>query len=184
MAGRRQRAKFPIILELTPKGLFWCGIVCLCIFFWMFLLGIWAGQTILLPGEQINNGLGSPVLMPGAASETAPAVPRHEADITEPKTDGQHKVSAEPVDDESFFSLQVGAFSTEERARQTARTWLDRGYVAFYQAPAGEGDIYWRAFIGRFEELAEANALVEKLKKDENVKSFISLIPTSEVRKP
>jgi hypothetical protein len=24
-------------------------IVCFCLFFWMFLFGIWAGQTILLP---------------------------------------------------------------------------------------------------------------------------------------
>jgi len=24
-------------------------VVCLCLFLWMFLLGIWAGQTILLP---------------------------------------------------------------------------------------------------------------------------------------
>jgi len=35
--------------QLTPKGIVGIGIVCFCLFMWMFLLGIWAGQTILLP---------------------------------------------------------------------------------------------------------------------------------------
>jgi hypothetical protein len=29
-------------------------VVCFCLFLWMFLLGIWAGQTILLPPRTIK----------------------------------------------------------------------------------------------------------------------------------
>lgn len=36
-------------LELGWRGIFGLVVVCLCLFLWMFLLGIWAGQTILLP---------------------------------------------------------------------------------------------------------------------------------------
>ncbi|MDH3347980.1 MAG: hypothetical protein OEM02_07765 [Desulfobulbaceae bacterium] len=35
--------------RLGLPGIAGIGVVLLCIFFWMFLLGIWAGQTIILP---------------------------------------------------------------------------------------------------------------------------------------
>lgn len=184
MAANGQQGKFPIILELTPKGLFGAAIVCFCIFLWMFLLGVWAGQTILLPVGQLNGGVESSVAMPAATPEKPAAASRQPQGSSISPLDGQQESVSAPVDDSSFFALQVGAFSTEDRARNAARTWLERGFVAFYQAPAGDGDSYWRAFVGRFDELAEANALVDKLRKDENVKSFISLVPSSEVRKP
>jgi hypothetical protein len=43
--GKKKKIKF----ELTPSGLFGIGVVLFCILLWMFLLGIWAGQTVLLP---------------------------------------------------------------------------------------------------------------------------------------
>jgi len=45
------RAK-PFRLELGWRGMFGLVVVCLCLFLWMFLLGIWAGQTILLPTKE------------------------------------------------------------------------------------------------------------------------------------
>lgn len=44
-------------------GLIGIGVVCFCIFLWMFLLGIWAGQTVLVsaagepPGIDVRLGL-------------------------------------------------------------------------------------------------------------------------------
>lgn len=46
--SKEGRAK-PFRFELGWRGMFGVVIVCFCLFFWMFLLGIWAGQTILLP---------------------------------------------------------------------------------------------------------------------------------------
>lgn len=40
----RKKIKF----ELSIPGILGIGVVCFCVFLWMFLLGIWAGQTILL----------------------------------------------------------------------------------------------------------------------------------------
>jgi hypothetical protein len=37
--------------QLSYVGLAGAAVVCCCLFLWMFLLGIWAGQTILLPTD-------------------------------------------------------------------------------------------------------------------------------------
>jgi hypothetical protein len=49
VARSRTKKKKKIKFELTMSGLFGIGAIVCCIFLWMFLLGIWTGQTILLP---------------------------------------------------------------------------------------------------------------------------------------
>ena len=51
MAAGNRKKKFSIKIELSPAGLLGVGVVCFCIFLWMFLLGVWAGQTILSTGH-------------------------------------------------------------------------------------------------------------------------------------
>ena len=48
MARTKKKKKKYIKFELSIWGLFGIGVVCFCIFLWMFLLGVWAGQTILM----------------------------------------------------------------------------------------------------------------------------------------
>lgn len=55
MAARRKPPVKKIKFELTYSGIAGIGIVCFCIFLWMFLFGVWTGQTLLLPAS------GSPV---------------------------------------------------------------------------------------------------------------------------
>ena len=38
--------------QLTLPGIAGTAVVCFCLFLWMFLLGIWAGQTFLLPSAK------------------------------------------------------------------------------------------------------------------------------------
>jgi len=50
--------------SLGIPGIAGIGVVLLCLFFWMFLLGIWAGQTIILPlspmgGQSLSNDSGN-----------------------------------------------------------------------------------------------------------------------------
>ncbi len=54
MAARRKPPVKKIKFELTRSGIAGVGVVCFCIFLWMFLLGVWTGQTLLLP--PVNNG--------------------------------------------------------------------------------------------------------------------------------
>ena len=49
VASSKTRKKKKIKFELTLGGLVGLGAVLFCIFLWMFLLGVWAGQTVLLP---------------------------------------------------------------------------------------------------------------------------------------
>ncbi|NOQ45699.1 MAG: hypothetical protein GQ559_03355 [Desulfobulbaceae bacterium] len=49
---RKTAKKFRFQLSLA--GIAGIGIVFFCLFFWMFILGIWAGQTILLPSTDGN----------------------------------------------------------------------------------------------------------------------------------
>jgi len=49
VARSRKKKKKRIKFELTLGGLMGVGAVLFCVFLWMFLLGVWAGQTILLP---------------------------------------------------------------------------------------------------------------------------------------
>ncbi len=45
---RKKKKKRPLVrFELTSMGLVGLAIVCFCIFLWMFLLGIWVGQSVL-----------------------------------------------------------------------------------------------------------------------------------------
>ncbi len=43
--------------QLSLTGVAGVGIVSFCLFLWMFLLGIWAGQTILLPSATVSRSV-------------------------------------------------------------------------------------------------------------------------------
>lgn len=55
MAARKQRPA-KVKFELTRSGIGGIGIVCFCIFLWMFLLGVWAGQSLLRPSSAVITG--------------------------------------------------------------------------------------------------------------------------------
>jgi hypothetical protein len=50
-AARKSKKKTPkrFRFQLGLAGVAGIAVVAFCLFLWMFLLGIWAGQTILLP---------------------------------------------------------------------------------------------------------------------------------------
>ncbi len=48
MTTRRKPQK-KIKFQLTRSGIAGIGVVCFCIFLWMFLLGVWTGQSMVLP---------------------------------------------------------------------------------------------------------------------------------------
>ncbi|MFO7761345.1 MAG: hypothetical protein ACQES8_06100 [Thermodesulfobacteriota bacterium] len=53
MAKKKVQKKEKLIhIELSIKGLLGLGVVLFCIFLWMFLLGIWVGQTVLLSDRE------------------------------------------------------------------------------------------------------------------------------------
>lgn len=55
MAQRKQRPA-KIKFELSRGGIAGIGVVCFCIFLWMFLFGVWTGQSLLRPSQPITAG--------------------------------------------------------------------------------------------------------------------------------
>jgi len=47
MAARKTKQPKKIKFELTRTAIAGVGVVCFCLFLWMFLLGVWAGQSVL-----------------------------------------------------------------------------------------------------------------------------------------
>lgn len=49
MAVRRKKPVKKLKFELTRSALAGVSVIAFCLFLWMFLLGVWAGQSLLLP---------------------------------------------------------------------------------------------------------------------------------------
>lgn len=79
MAARKKKRKpkKTYRFQLTLSGIVGIGVVSFCLFLWMFLLGIWAGQTILLPSArpQVSQQEGSAMNSSGKNTPVATLVP-------------------------------------------------------------------------------------------------------------
>jgi cell division septation protein DedD len=76
--ANQQKNKKSIHIEMSILGLLGLGLVAFIVLLWMFLLGIWAGQTILLPEEGGTGSLSNIAGMPpegGAAPAPVARVP-------------------------------------------------------------------------------------------------------------
>ncbi len=51
MATRRKKKVVKIKFEVSRGGIVSIGVVVFCLFLWMFLLGIWTGQSLILPAS-------------------------------------------------------------------------------------------------------------------------------------
>lgn len=164
------------------------GIVCFCIFLWMFLLGIWAGQTILLPSvdseESFSLNKLTDFLPVKEKSFDATSSGNNLERPAEESATLDLNNGASDISEPSFFSLQVGAFRDSEKAQKARQNWKGQGYDAFVQAPDTAEDLFWRVFVGKFKNLAEANDLAARLEKKENIKAYIALLPASKIRIP
>lgn len=54
MATRRKTKAKKLKFELTRGSVGGIAVVVFCLFLWMFLLGVWAGQSLLVPTFGIN----------------------------------------------------------------------------------------------------------------------------------
>jgi len=48
-ARKRKKPVKKVKFQLTRSGIAGIAVVCFCIFLWMFLVGVWAGQSLLYP---------------------------------------------------------------------------------------------------------------------------------------
>jgi len=75
MSAAKHKKQKRIRFELSIWGVIGIGVVCFCIFLWLFLLGIWVGQTILVssagPAASAQSGFTAvaPLLKTGSYPE-------------------------------------------------------------------------------------------------------------------
>ncbi len=90
-AKKKKKSARTIQFKLTYGGIAGIGVVVFCIFLWMFLLGIWAGQTLLLPStaarktaqaRQAESGTSQSIHIRTleATAKKAPALPKKRPD--------------------------------------------------------------------------------------------------------
>lgn len=57
MVTRRKPKVKKLKFELTKSGVGGIGVIVFCLFLWMFLLGVWSGQTLLSPYDSFGTGV-------------------------------------------------------------------------------------------------------------------------------
>ncbi len=57
MAERRKTQAKKLKFELTKSAIAGIAVITFCLFLWMFLLGVWTGQSILLPSYEKNEAV-------------------------------------------------------------------------------------------------------------------------------
>ena len=185
MSAANKKDRFVIRFELGVLGMLSLTLVTGCIFLWMFIIGIWAGQTILQPAP--GEGKSSLAEIAGALQP--------ETTVVEPLVSSEPKKDPEPEQvpssesewaaaEPSFFALQVAAVPDQDRAQQEVAQWRERGYEAFLLPPEDKDDPFIRIYVGKFDKLAEANQLIAKLEKEEKIKAYIALLPASRLQAP
>ncbi|MGB3223635.1 MAG: hypothetical protein WBB23_12605 [Desulforhopalus sp.] len=61
-AVRRKSQAKKLKFELTKSAIAGIAVISFCLFLWMFLLGVWAGQSLLLPSyDKIGSVADEPV---------------------------------------------------------------------------------------------------------------------------
>ncbi|MBU4261163.1 MAG: SPOR domain-containing protein [Proteobacteria bacterium] len=186
MAVKRKKKRFfTFRIELGIFGMLGVGVVSFCIFLWMFLLGVWSGQTVLLPskpgkGPDMLTRMAAELWQQGKATVQEGVVPPPDEQVDEAGPVKDASVSTEGQAEPSFFSLQVGSFRDKKKAQRDVLGWQAKGLDAFFLPPE-EGADAFRVFVGRFEKLAEANEVAASLENEEDVRAYVTLLPASKL---
>lgn len=188
-AKKRKKKRFLIRFELGMGGMLSLGVVCFCVFLWMFLLGIWAGQTVLLPSSEENKPqailqMASDIWQYGnKQGGDSASLDSQQKEVSNKRKPGRQEKewSQDHPEEDSLFSLQVASFHDMKKAHRSVLGWQARGHEAFFLSPEEDSDMY-RVFVGTFEKLTEANEMAAVLESDENARSYITLLPESDIK--
>ena len=74
------------------------------------------------------------------------------------------------------YTVQVGAYKTEENAKQMADNLLEKGYQAHIKSYIKNGSPLFKVHVNKFSSKKEARDLAEKFSSKENIPSFITAL--------
>ncbi len=160
-------------------GFLGLGVVVFCMLIWMFLFGLWAGQTILIPGSSFQNASHLPEFARTWLKKTTNSLMMARPG-GETMTEGMTSTDDHGAAGASFFSLQLAAVQERAEAERLVVRWSGQASGnAFYVEPEKGKETLFRVFIGRFDDLASAKAMAEQLNEKNGAKAYVTLLPAS-----
>lgn len=112
-----------------------------------------------------------------ASAQVEPAPPKS---VTPPvsatsEVQGTVVAAVPPPPGASFYTVQVGSFRSETDAQRLQQQLAQKGYAARLLSITLPGKGLWhRVRIGRFAERAEANAMAQRLRRQENLTVLVT----------
>ncbi|SMX27900.1 Sporulation related domain protein [Pelagimonas phthalicica] len=145
-------------------------------------LGILAGQptnlnVVALRREEVS--IDAPLPQAESAAAAMPAAPEISEGTLDPVLDGASKAietaslaptaapaapAAKPVSSLSKPFIQIGIFSVEQNARNTATAMRQEGMVPTVKEQSSNGKKFWRVVVGPAQDKPELQALLKKIK--------------------
>jgi len=80
MATQRKRSRPKVRFELSRGGIGGIAVICFCLLLWMFLFGVWAGQSLLKPSEPLTTDFQA-----GKVQEEQPVIQLEDTKKTKPR---------------------------------------------------------------------------------------------------
>ncbi len=170
-------------IELGFLGLTFVFLLLVCLFLWMFILGVWFGQRMMgkgpspvaekalkekvpeeLPAEEVSPppGLlssGKPLQEKSSPPPLPEKAPEAGAPLPAPPKKPPESKAA------PYYTLQVASFRDQGEAERYARLFRERGYTARVVRVELPGKGTWyRVYVGRFGSKAEAEEAYRQLK--------------------
>jgi hypothetical protein len=166
----RKKKKPLIRLEMGWGGLCGFAVVAFCLLLWMFIFGIWTGQSVLHgPSRVVDKvaGLGHKAvrLLDSGVGQG------------EKRTKRQVKKAAAARRDNvsSFYALRVAAFRKEDGAERAVLEWRVRHYEAFYLKPGPDSKLYM-VYVGHIPDLSAARKKAAAIEEEGGGRVFINLL--------
>jgi len=110
-----------------------------------------------------------PPTPPAPAEPAAPRIsiiPKEPSNQSSRESEGQGKAHAEAETTTSSYVVQVGAFTTRERAQGVARRLIEKGYPAKVVAGEAEGQVAYVVHAAASNDQVSAQRDLDSLRKD------------------
>ena len=114
-----------------------------------------------------------PVEAKEEAPKTAQPAPKPVPHQENPSNGGMHEGAKAPSG-QARYTIQLASLELASQAEKMTKRLVDRGFPAYYYDVKVKGKTYYRVRCGRFVTRKEAEAFVEKLKKEAGVKGFVT----------
>ncbi|MDY0296118.1 MAG: SPOR domain-containing protein [Acidobacteriota bacterium] len=170
----KNRTVLEIKITFLHVVVFLSAVILIGIF--LFYLGYQAGKTAAAapPGARVTTAGEHIPLEQEIVSEKPSAIKdeidihgRGDAAVTEPVPDSQpaRKVKPRPVERDSYYAVQVGAFENHAEAKSYSDLFINNNFPTEIQRVVVNEKTMYRVLVGRFDSKEEAQSAKSRMEK-------------------